>query len=124
MATTLLGQSTKTFSGMALTKYVNNEKGTHYDNIAEAVVGLSVSVVATAIFPPMAAAIATGLGISIALSVVIDAIEEALDDDDLESIVGRMKEGDSLRVTTKFYEWSSGSGNSYTYYSTESYKIV
>lgn len=72
----------------------------------------------------MAAAIAGSLGLVISIDAVIKAVEEALDNNDFESTIKKMKEGDSLRVTTKFYEWSSGSENHYTWYSEESYKIV
>ncbi len=120
----LLGQSTETFSGIALTQYVNDQNETHFNNIVGAILGLGVTVVATSLCPPLARIIATGLGVELALNLVIDVVEKALDDNDLESTLKRMKEGDSLKVTTKFYEWSSSSGQSYTYYSTESYQIV
>ncbi|WP_026895344.1 hypothetical protein [Clostridiisalibacter paucivorans] len=124
MASRLLKEESKTFSGMKLTQYVNEENGTNFDNIVEAVAGLGIAAVGAAVTNPMASAIATALGLALAIDAVIDAVTEALDDSDLESTIKKMDEGDSLKVITKFYEWSSGSGNHYTWYSEEEFEIV
>lgn len=124
MPTRLLGTDVSTFSGIKLTKYVNDAQGSDFDDIAEAVTGLGVGVVATSLFPPMAATIATALGLGLATKGVVDAITKALDDNDLGSMIERMKEGDELKVTTEFYEWSSSSGNHYTWYAEEIFEIL
>lgn len=124
MGSRLLGQSTNIYTGMELTKYVNNANGSEYANIAEAVLGAGTAVVGLAVFPPVAAGIAATLGLAMAADAVISTIEAALDDHDLGSTIERMVEGDSLKIVTKFYEWSSGSGNSYTWYCTEVFSIV
>ncbi|WP_018250276.1 hypothetical protein [Orenia marismortui] len=124
MGRRLLDQETKTFSGMELTKYVNNAKGTEFDNLEAAIQGLGLTVAGIVITNPMASAITTTIGVGVSLSTVYDAVIAAIDDSDLESTIDRMKEGNSLRVTTKFYEWSFGDGNHVTYYSNVSYTIV
>ncbi len=72
----------------------------------------------------MAGVIATALGLALATKTVVDAIIGGFDDSDLKSTIKKMDDDDSLKVTTKFYEWSSGSGNSYTYTTTITYSIV
>ncbi len=72
----------------------------------------------------MAGLIATALGLAIATKTVIDVIIAGFDDSDLSSVIKSMGDDDSLKVTTKFYEWSSGGGNSYTYYTDISYSII
>lgn len=124
MPSRLIRTSTDVFSGIELVKYVNRHRGTEYDDIKNAILGLGLSVVATSVFPPIAAAIATNLGIGYSFVSVVAAIEKGLDDNDLSSTIDRMREGDSLKITTKFYEWCSSNGNSCTLYSDESFRIV
>ncbi|MFT5875644.1 MAG: hypothetical protein ACI8WT_004638 [Clostridium sp.] len=119
-----LNQEIHYFSDVEIAQYANDVKGTHFDGITATVSGLGISVVATSAFPPMAAAIATGLGLAFAINGVIDAIETAFNDSDLESVIDSMHDGQTLKVVTKYYEWSSASGNSYTYYSKETYTIL
>lgn len=47
-----------------------------------------------------------------------------MEETDLAKVINRMQKGDKLRVTTKVYEWQSGSGNMVTWYSEVTYSIV
>lgn len=125
MATTrLLKTRSKTFSDIELTKYVNNYYSKGYANIVDAVASAGVSGVGIAVKKPVAAAIAAVLGLAISTTVAVNAIMDGLDKYGLKNTIARMKKGQKLKVTTKFYEWSSGNGNSYTYYTVESFSIV
>lgn len=109
---------------MKLTQYVNDAQGTEYDKITTVVIELGIGVVSTACGKKMAGVIATALSLAIAINEVIKAIIAGFDNSDLQSTIKKMGDNDSLKVTTKFYEWSSGGGSSYTYYTEISYSIV
>jgi|GEM_PF-2544542 len=124
MPSTLLKTTTQTYSGTKLAQYVNDAQGTEFDTITIAIASLGIGVVSVACGKKMAGLIATALGLAIATKTVIDAILAGFDDSDLKSMIKKMGDDDSLKVTTKFYEWSSGGGSSYTYYTEISYSIV
>ncbi len=124
MASRLLDSTTTTFSDIELTQYVNEQRGTNFSDIVEAVGNLGIAAVGISLLGPMAIKIAGLLSVGIGMADVIDALTESLDSNSLTNTVNRMKEGDKLKVTTSFYEWSSGSGNHYTYYSENTYTIV
>lgn len=125
MSTTrLLETKTKTYSDVALVKYVNNRYNKSFGSIVTALTGLGTSTVTAVVATGLASSIATALGLGIAFTTVVDVVESGLKSDGLGSVLSRMKKGQSLKVTTKFYEWSSGNGNSYTYYSKETFSLV
>lgn len=124
MPSTLLKTTTQTFTGNALTKYVNDSYGTTFTKIAAAITSLGISVVSAVCGKKMAGVIATALGLSIGAETVINSIIAGFDDSDLSSQINKLDDDDSLKVTTKFYEYSSGSGNAYTYYTVETYSII
>lgn len=54
----LLKTTKETYSGVALAKYVNKDRGTHYDNISEAVAAFGITVVSAILNPGLALTIA------------------------------------------------------------------
>lgn len=124
MPSKLLKTTTKTFSGIELTNYVNDARGTEYEVLSAAIIGAGISIVSAACGKKMSGVIATALGLTIGASTVVNAIIAGFDDSDLSSTIKKMDDDDKLKVTTKFYEWSSGSGNSYTYTTKVTYAIV
>lgn len=124
MPTRLIKKDVQIFSGIELTKYVNKSKGTEFETLIEAIIGIGLIAVGLVIKNSMAKAIAESIGIGLEIDAAIKAVKAALDDSDLEDVIDRMEEGDSLKVTTYFYEWSSGSGNHYTWFSEVEYEIV
>ena len=123
MPSRLLGQTTQTFSDIKLAQYVNDARGTNFANISVAIASLGIGAVSYT-KRPMAAFIANVLGLAMTLETVINTIIAGFDDSDLNSVVDQMEPGDKLMVVTKYYEYSTAGGVSYTYYADETYIII
>lgn len=120
----LLKTQSTVFSNQKLTDYVNASKGTNFGNIATAATGLGGTVAGIVTKNPIALGISAALGLGLGMATVVSAVEEALDPGSLTNTYRRMSASNKLKVTTNFYEWSSMNGNSYTYYSKNTYTIV
>ena len=125
MATShLLKKETETFSGATLTKYLNEEKGTNYKDLPAALLGVGASVAGAILIGPLAAQIATALGLALGISTVIDVVESGMDEAKLAPVLEKVGANGTLEVTTSFYEWLSGSGNHTGYYSETIYRAI
>lgn len=116
MTERLIKSTTERFSGDDIAIYVNEEYGTNYEDVALALVALGVSAVTFAIIPVLAIEMATLLSLGITTSTVVEEIRKAMESEDLGSVLQSLG-GKDLKVTTKFYEWLSGSGNHTGYFS-------
>ncbi len=124
MSTTLLKEETETFTGKELTKYLNEERGSNYKDLPEALMSLGVTAVGSILISPLAVQIAGILGLGIAVATVIQVIEDGMDSKKLASVLEEVGDHGTLEVTTSFYEWLSGSGNHTGYYSETTYRAI
>ena len=120
----LMKQTTEYFSGTALTTYLNQEKGTTFRNLPEAITNLGVGLVTLALVSPLALEISKALGLALALQTVIDTVEAGIKTEKLQPVLDEIGTTGTLEVTTSFYEWISGSGNHTAYYTEEEYRAV
>lgn len=132
MAEELLASEHEDFSGTELTQFCNEESSHSYSDIATAIVYLGVAVVAGYVLPGLSGVIASrivaalrAIGVAKSLSAVIGMIEDNGGVAQRQAVISKIaSQGGKMRVTTNFYQWSSGSGNSYTWYTTTTYTWV
>lgn len=120
----LLDESIVVYSDVEIAQYVNDETGSSFESIVDAInnLGLSaVGLIPVAVWQPK---ILAALAVGMATQNVIDSISEYLNSSSLTNTVSQMNRGDFLEVTTRIYEWSSQSGNHYTRVTEVSYDVV
>lgn len=80
MSSTLIDKKIKTYSGKKLTRYLNEERGSSFDDLPEALASIGITVAGATLIPPLAVSIATYLGIALGIdTVVASIIEEDMD---------------------------------------------
>lgn len=132
MATELLASESRDFSGNELTEFCNDESGHSLSDIGAAVLFFGLSAVSAYVLPGLAGAIAPklsfalkALGIAKSLSSIIAMIEDNGGVEQRNKIITKIAaQGGKMRVTTNYYEYTSGSGNSNTQYTTTTYRWV
>ncbi len=124
MSSTLIDKKIKTYSGKKLTRYLNEERGSSFDDLPEALASIGITVAGATLIPPLAVSIATYLGIALGIDTVASIIEEDMDKRKLGRVLEEIGTTGTLEVTTKFYEWLSGSGNHTGYYAEVTYRAI
>ena len=132
MATELLTSKDEDFSGDELADFCNEESGHSYSDLGTAIVFLGLSVVSGYVLPGIAGAVASkivfalrAIGVAKSLSAVISMIEDNGGVAARKAVISKIaSQGGKMRVTTKYYEYTSGSGNSNTHYTTTTYTWV
>lgn len=125
MATSyLIKSSTTVYTNGELLQYLNDARKANYESFVEALAGLATGVVGLAIKKDIVSNIAGALGIGISIAGLEDIIASHLDAVELESYLPQMNDHSRLYITTRLYEWLSGSGNHTAYYTENDYAII
>lgn len=123
--TTLLKTDVKILEDVEIAQYVIAEyEKIDVQGIVEAVAAIGSLAVAKLTKTKLIEKIAVTLGEFLTYKGGISIVKDAMEETDLAKVINRMQKGDKLRVTTKVYEWQSGSGNMVTWYSEVTYSIV
>ncbi len=94
---------------------VNCKLGTTFSNLADAIIGAGLSAVGYYVTEAAIASMAGELSVFIGIGLVAEAIGESISTYKIRQLIPKMKDGDRLRVTSRLYEWTAGSGNSSSY---------
>lgn len=132
MPSRLLTSTSKTFSGIELTEFCNEQAEASYEDIIGCVAGLGLALVAAYILPGISGVMATRLitaieaiGLGASINDLIDMIEGNGGAAQRQTIINKIKtSGGKMKVTTNYYEYTTGSGNGSTNYTTTTYSWV
>lgn len=131
MADTLLKTQVNVYTSSQFTQIIADELGESIPNILTAITssgGLQAAakIIQSFLVEDIAATLTPGLqAIGIALDVysVIEAISAYMEYQKVSKVLQEMRDHntDKVKITTKFYHWTGGSGNYSNYYSTEEF---
>jgi len=126
----LIETEVKEYTADVLAIMLNDDRGTDYATLAAGLLSLGAAAVATSIFSRYVVEVKsdiadalTAIGFTITLAGVAAMLEENSDKESLEGPLNMAAANNgTVTITTKSYQWVTGSGNSYTWKTETSYK--
>lgn len=126
----LIGTEAREYTPAQIATIVNNDRNTNFSDLATAISLLGVTVVGTSLFNQYVTNVRLGIqhilgavGIVASLVAIANNLQE---NKDLNALAGPLNmaaaTGGTVTITTKTYQWVSGSGNQYTWKTETTYK--
>ncbi len=132
MATRVVSSTYQDFTQTQLLNYLNSETGVSYSDIESVVAGAGITLTSSLISKFAKKALAAkfapilgGLGWGVVAASLYDLMVAEKLKNERDAVINEIiAKGGKMRIYTEYIEWSSGSGNHYTYYTRTRYSRV
>jgi hypothetical protein len=121
----LIKTNVQELRGVQIAKYVQEEYQTEeLNSIPEAILAVGLSAVGYVAKKNIWIQVASALGAFLSVKGLTTIVKSSIEESDLEYVIDRMHEGQTLRVITKIYQIDLAGGNHSTWTSEVEYEIL